>query len=196
DLLRPPGPPAESASIVFCGLMNYPPNVDGAIWLAREVWPIVRRARPDARLEIVGSNPTRAVRALADPAAGIVVTGAVPDVRPYLWGAAAAVAPLRTARGVQNKVLEAVAAGLPVVVTQAVSVGLPAEVNNLCRRVDEVHDWARALASLLDLPPSSRRALAPPGIIDALSWSERLSSLERTIAGAGHFGEASDRASS
>ena len=185
DALRPPGPPAESATIVFCGVMNYPPNVEGAIWLAREVWPIVRRARPDARLEIVGSSPTRAVRALADPAAGIVVTGAVPDVRPFLWGAAAAVAPLRTARGVQNKVLEAVAAGLPVVVTHAVSVGLPAAVNKLCRRVDGAPEWAGALTGLLELRPASRRALVPRGIVDALRWSVRLGNLEGTMAKAG-----------
>lgn len=192
DSLRPPEPPAESATIVFCGVMNYPPNADGAIWLAREVWPMVRRARPDARLEIVGSNPTRAVRALADPAAGIVVTGAVPDVRPYLWGAAAAVAPLRVARGVQNKVLEAVAAGLPVVVSEAVAVGLPLAVRGLCHTAERSPDWALALARLLQLRSASRGALVPPGIVDALRWNVRLRNLEGTVVRAGQSREASD----
>jgi sugar transferase (PEP-CTERM/EpsH1 system associated) len=191
DALRPPGPPVESATIVFCGVMNYPPNVDGAIWLAREVWPIVRRTRPDARLEIVGSNPARAVRALADPRADIVVTGAVPDVRPYLWGAAAAVAPLRTARGVQNKVLEAVAAGLPVVITQAVSVGLPVAVRGLCYTAEGRSDWAGALTRLLELRPASRQALIPPGIVHALRWSVRLRNLEGAVSRAGQSREAS-----
>ena len=114
------------------GVMNYAPNVEGAVWLAREVWPIVRSARPDARLTLIGASPSAEVVALASDRTGVVVTGTVPDVRPYLWRAAVAAAPLQIARGIQNKVLEAVAAGLPCVVTPQVAEGLPREVVPAC----------------------------------------------------------------
>jgi polysaccharide biosynthesis protein PslH len=105
--------------VVFVGAMDYFPNADAVEWYADRVWPALSRS--DARLEffIVGRNPTSAVRALAGRP-GIHVTGAVPDVRPYLKAALAAVAPLRIARGVQNKVLEALAMGLPVMASPAV----------------------------------------------------------------------------
>src|SRR5262249_5585341 len=124
--------PAASQTVVFCGVMNYPPNVEGAIWLAREVWPRVRRAVPSARLELVGASPTPAVPSLASGREDVIVTGHVDDVRAHLWGAAVAAAPLLTARGVQNKVLEAVAAGLPTVVTPVVLDGVPPEVRPGC----------------------------------------------------------------
>src|SRR6185436_3795466 len=102
--------------IVFTGTMDYFPNVDAVQYLSASILPRVRDAVPAARFTIVGRNPTRAVRRLArEPE--VTVTGAVPDVRPYLARAAVAVAPMRIARGVQNKVLEAMAAGVPVVAT-------------------------------------------------------------------------------
>ena len=159
--LRPTGPPPASQTVVFCGVMNYPPNDEGAVWLAREVWPRVRLARPDARLELVGSFPTSQVRQLANAADGVVVTGHVDDVRPHLWQAAVAAAPLQTARGVQNKVLEAVAAGLPAVVTPVVLEGVPAEVRPACAPAgdafafaDRAHRFPRALAG--SAPPGRR----------------------------------------
>src|SRR5262249_55942107 len=101
--LKPVGPPTGSADVVFCGVMNYEPNVEAVLWFANHVWPLVRRSRPDARFVIVGSAPVPAVRRLAAPQSGIEVTSAVPDVRKYLWKAAVAVAPIHMARGVQNK---------------------------------------------------------------------------------------------
>ena len=94
--------------------MDYWPNIDAVTWFAIEVLPARTAVRPDVRFYIVGMNPAPAVPALArDP--GVVVTGTVPDVRPYLQHAAAVVAPLRVARGMQNKVLEAMAMARPVV---------------------------------------------------------------------------------
>ena len=87
----------------------------------------MRAARPDARLIVVGSDPAREVRALALADPSIAVTGAVPAVQPYLWTAALSIAPLWMTQGVQNKVLEALAAGLPVVTTPSVAAGLPPE---------------------------------------------------------------------
>jgi sugar transferase (PEP-CTERM/EpsH1 system associated) len=182
---RPQGPPAAGAVVVFCGVMNYPPNVDGAVWLSREVWPLVRRAHPAARLDLVGSNPAQAVSALSDPARGIRVTGAVPDVRPYLWNASVACAPLHTARGVQNKVLEAVAAGLPTVVTSAVHEGLPPDVLGACHAADTPAAFAAAIAEFLALEPARRRERAISADLSALGWERRLAGLKTILLGAG-----------
>src|SRR6185295_6727113 len=130
--LAPKAPPSNERRVIFPAVFNYQPNAEGAVWLAREVWPLVTELLPDARLTLAGASPTARVRALAANDATVEVTGAVPDMRPYLWRSAAAVAPLFLARGVQNKVLEAAAAGLPSVVTPAVRNGLPPEVSGAC----------------------------------------------------------------
>jgi sugar transferase (PEP-CTERM/EpsH1 system associated) len=173
----PPGPADPSATVVFCGVMNYEPNVQGARWLAREVWPLVRAARPDARLMLIGASPSPAVTELANEGAGVTVTGTVPEVKPYLWSAAVAAAPLQVARGVQNKVLEAVAAGLPCVVTLPVFEGLPREIEPACRIGGTAQDFAAALLNVLDLPPTERRRLAARGSLGTLQWSNRLQPL-------------------
>jgi sugar transferase (PEP-CTERM/EpsH1 system associated) len=113
EYFKPADGPADRAC-VFVGAMDYLPNIDGAVWFAREAWPLVRRTFPGAEFRIVGRNPTPAVRALS-ALPGVVVTGSVPDVRPFVARAAVVVAPLRLARGVQNKVLEALAMAKPVV---------------------------------------------------------------------------------
>jgi polysaccharide biosynthesis protein PslH len=184
ESLRPPRPPAASQTVVFCGVMNYPPNEEGAIWLAREVWPEVRRARPDARLEIIGSFPTRRVRDLASAAGGVVVQGHVDDVRPHLWQAAVAAAPLLTARGVQNKVLEAVAAGLPTIVTPVVLEGVPDEVKPACLTADGPRAFAEALRSLLARSPNERREIAGRASVDSISWERRLAEFEQILVSA------------
>lgn len=184
DALRPVGPPVDSETVVFCGVMNYPPNEEGAVWLAREVWPIVRRARPAARLELVGSRPTRQVRELANAAENIIVTGHVPDVRPYLWSAAVAAAPLQTARGVQNKVLEAVAAGLPAVVTPLVLEGVPIEIQPACIVGGSADAFAKALIAVLGQSPSERRGLAERADVAAMTWERQLAPLEGLIRAA------------
>jgi sugar transferase (PEP-CTERM/EpsH1 system associated) len=102
-----PYPPGERV-VVFVGAMDYRANVDAARWFAHDVWPRIAAGRQDAHFYIVGSRPTAAVRALAQ-LAGITVTGRVEDVRPYLAHAHVVAAPLRIARGVQNKVVEALA---------------------------------------------------------------------------------------
>jgi sugar transferase (PEP-CTERM/EpsH1 system associated) len=120
-----PAPLSEEPNLVFTGAMDYFPNVDGITHFCDEIFPRVQRACPSVRLFIVGRNPAKEVARLADRP-GVTVTGTVPDVRPYLRAAALAVAPLRIARGVQNKILEAMAAGLPVVGTPAAVDGLDA----------------------------------------------------------------------
>ena len=113
---RPTPFAANEEAVVFTGAMDYWPNVDGAVWFANEVLPLIERGRPDVRFYIVGMNPTPTVKGLAS-SSRVIVTGRVPDVRPYLQSAAAVVAPLRIARGIQSKVLEAMAMVRPVVTT-------------------------------------------------------------------------------
>jgi len=106
-------------AVVFVGEMDYYPNVDAACWFARDIFVQFRKRHADAKFFVVGRNPSAAVRRLAE-LDGVTVTGAVPDVKPYLASARAAVAPLRIARGIQNKVLEALAIGKPVLASSAV----------------------------------------------------------------------------
>jgi polysaccharide biosynthesis protein PslH len=106
--------------ITFVGEMDYYPNVDAARWFAKSIFAEVRKRRPNLEFFVVGRNPTAAVRRLGEQD-GITVTGAVTDIRPYVASALAAVAPLRIARGIQNKVLEALALGKPVLVSSAVA---------------------------------------------------------------------------
>jgi sugar transferase (PEP-CTERM/EpsH1 system associated) len=184
DDFRPPGPPVESPEVVFCGVMDYGPNDEGVRWFLEAVWPIVRRSRADARFTVVGRSPSRSLRAAADTDPSVTVTGAVPSVQPYLWQSALSVAPLRRARGVQTKVLEAVAAGLPVVVTEAVISGLPEEVRAACISEDDPERFAQAVLAQLALPAAERRARAERAQLSALSWQGRLARVEQIVRAA------------
>ena len=173
EAFQPPGPPAESAQVVFCGVFNYGPNEQGARWLASKVWPRVRRSRPDASLKLVGAHPTQAVRYLTrDPS--IRVTGTVPDVRPFLWESAVSVAPLHLARGIQNKVLEAIGAGLPCVVTPQVMDGLPTAVHVACTPAATADAFADGIVSLLNQRADERRARANAVDLSTLAWPLQL----------------------
>ena len=114
-------PAAAGPDLVLTGAMDYAPNAEAARFFARDVVPLVRARLPTVRFGVVGARPTAGVQALASDA--VVVTGRVPDVRPYLEAARVAVAPLAVARGVQNKVLEAMAMGTPVVASPGAATG-------------------------------------------------------------------------
>jgi len=116
-------PTQISNNIVFVGRMDYYPNIDGVEYFVDDIFPIIRQQFPKVAFQIVGSNPGRRVRRLAS-IPGVTVTGHVPDVRPYLCNAGVAVAPLRIARGVQNKILEALAMNIPSVTTPQVARGV------------------------------------------------------------------------
>ena len=121
---------------------------------------------------------------LAERDSSVTVTGGVPDVRPHLWGAAVGAAPLQTARGIQNKVLEAVAAGLPVVVTPVVQQGLPPEIVPACLSADSPAAFADAICRLLETSASDRRAIAARADVAALSWKRRLAPLREILMAA------------
>lgn len=147
DLPDPYG--RDELPIVFTGAMDYHANVEGVTWFVAEVLPRVRATLPAARFYIVGSNPVAEVRALAADSC-VTVTGRVPDVRPYLKYAAVAVAPLRIARGLQNKVLEALAMQKKVVTTTAVAQGLSGPMRAVLQVTDDAAEMADRLIALLD----------------------------------------------
>jgi sugar transferase (PEP-CTERM/EpsH1 system associated) len=177
EMFRPQAPPGPSQTVVFCGVMNYAPNEEGALWMAREVWPRVKQQNPGASLMIVGASPTLAVRTLAQMDTSITVTGTVPDVRPFLWSAAVAAAPLQTARGVQNKVLEALAAGIPVVATPVVAEGLSDGTRVGVSVAGDPDAFAASLLHLLKMSPAARRNIAASANLRELTWRERLKNL-------------------
>ncbi len=181
---RPETNPVERPAVVFTAVFSYEPNAAAAMWLMSEIWPRVRQQIPDATLLLVGADPPARLRraALKDPS--VQVTGRVPDVKPYLWQSAVSVAPLQIARGVQNKVLEGVAAGLLVVTTSAVMNGLPAEVLPACVQADTAAPFADAIVRLLRLDPNQRMSLSQRVDLKALSWDLRLKPLVDLLEGA------------
>jgi sugar transferase (PEP-CTERM/EpsH1 system associated) len=176
--------PRAGGTVVFCGVMSYEPNVAGVLWFAERVWPAVRRTRPDAQFTIVGADPVPRIRDLSRSDPSIIVTGPVDRVQPYLWRADVSIAPLQVARGLQNKVVEALAAGLPVVATRTVIEGLPAETLAGCREANTESEFAQQLVDLLATTPDDRRTLAARARLDGLNWSERLGSLQGILTAA------------
>ena len=120
-------PMSDNASLntVFVGVLNYKPNIEAVNWYVKKVLPLVQKYQPNATFSIVGRDPTPGVKALKNHP-GVKVFGSVPDVRPYLEEASAVVAPLRVARGVQNKVLEAMACRRAVVCSPEAADGIRA----------------------------------------------------------------------
>ena len=174
---------ADEPSCLFVGVLDYRPNVDGVVWFCREVWPEVRRRRPRARFALVGRRPAPAVRRLAAQP-GVDVVGPVPDVRPHLARAAVVVAPLRIARGVQNKVLEALAMARPAVVSPPVLAGLGAGPGVPVLVAATPAEWVEAVVHLLD-DPDARRRLGAAGrrhVEECHRWDHCLEPLEALLA--------------
>jgi sugar transferase (PEP-CTERM/EpsH1 system associated) len=133
---------------VFVGALDYRPNIEGIVWFCQEVWPKVRAVRPQATLAIVGRNPNPSVRNLTS-IPGVEVIGSVPDVRPHLAEATLAVVPLQIARGVQNKVLEAMAMGIPVVASSGAAEGLGVIDGEELLIASSPKNWSASICQLL-----------------------------------------------
>ena len=145
-----PNPTTQSAPLMlFTGTMNYFPNADAAIYFCNEIFPRIRESHPDAQFYIVGNRPSDQVKRL-ETQEGVVVTGYVPDVRPYFEKASVFVAPLRAGSGIQTKNLEAMAMGVPVVTTSVGAMGLEADIGKELLVADTPAGFAKHVVHLLD----------------------------------------------
>ncbi len=158
---RPRPQQAVEPACVFVGALDYRPNVDAACWFCEAAWPEVRRLRPRAELWLVGRRPAPSVRRLA-AVPGVRVVGQVPDVRPYVARAALAVVPLRIARGLQNKVLEALAMGKAVVASPQALAGLQPRTDVPAVTARSPEEWVEHVVRLLD-DEALRRQLGARG---------------------------------
>lgn len=166
--------------LVFTGAMDYRPNIDAVTWFAKRVLPAIRARHRDIVFYVVGSKPAAPVLALADEP-GIVVTGRVPDVRPYLQHALAAVAPLRIARGIQNKVLEAMAMAKPVLASSMGLEGIEAEHGDTVLRCDDVASYGAAVEQLLAGAHGTMGERARIFVEEHFNWSKNLAPVERAL---------------
>jgi sugar transferase (PEP-CTERM/EpsH1 system associated) len=169
-------------TICFVGRMDYFPNQECMFDFCFRVLPSVRARRPDAKLLIVGADPSPAVNKLGE-LPGVTVTGSVPDVRPFLHRSALMVAPLNIARGTQNKILEAMAAGVPVVTSRAAAGGVDAVSDEHFLVASDPEGYARAVLQILD-HPEQRRRLSAAGRERMLShhaWPRSMQRLDRII---------------
>jgi sugar transferase (PEP-CTERM/EpsH1 system associated) len=155
DSFCPAPDKAEPGHLMFTGVMNYLPNIDGCLWFAKELLPRIRERHPEAHFTIVGSHPTAEVRALEDEP-GVRVTGFVDSVTDWCQRASVAVAPLRIARGIQNKVLEAMACGLPVVGTTSATQGVEGQHERDYLVADDATAFVDRVCGLLADPDGAR----------------------------------------
>ncbi|MDO4568965.1 MAG: TIGR03087 family PEP-CTERM/XrtA system glycosyltransferase [Planctomycetia bacterium] len=168
---------------VFTGVMSYRANIDGIEWLAKNVLGRVRESIPDFELDVVGRDPSAALHDLARRVPGLNIIGEVPDIRPYLFRAEVALIPLRIARGIQNKVLEACAAKLPVVASPPAVEGIKAEPKRDLLVCDGADAWVETLVELFSNAELKRR-LGTAGRCMAerwYTWENQLKKLDEIL---------------
>ena len=174
---------AAEIPVVFTGAMDYWPNIDAVTWFVSDMLPKLLLQWPQLRFYIVGRSPTAAVQALASNV--VTVTGTVPDVRPYLQHAAVVVAPLRVARGIQNKVLEAMAMGRPVVTSDACAGVIDARVGEALIAAITSDDFVREIDALLKAPVQAA-SIGVSGrncVVKNYSWAAHLAGIDRYLDG-------------
>lgn len=175
-------PDSNQLSCVFVGALDYKANIDGVVWFCRHVWPALHERYPRAVFSLVGRNPTPAVSRLADQP-GVRIVGGVPDVRPYLAGTSVVVAPLQVARGIQNKVLEALAAGKAVVASPQALEGIDLTVDHHACRADSPREWIEVVSNLFeDAALRGRLGVAGRQLVETdYAWAPRLKPLEQLL---------------
>ena len=172
----------DADTISFIGRMDYYPNQEAMFRFCDQVWPLLRQRRPQMKLLIVGADPIPAVRQLGERP-GVTVTGSVPDVRPHILRSAAMVAPLNIARGTQNKILEAMAMGVPVVSSRIAAGGVDAVEDEDLLVADTPQQYADAIVRLAE-DPQERARLARTGRARMLShhaWPKSMQRLDTII---------------
>jgi sugar transferase (PEP-CTERM/EpsH1 system associated) len=170
-----------SKTIIFTGAMDYFPNIDAVSYFARDVFPLVRATSPEAKFMIVGSKPAPEVQRLAG-LPNVHVTGTVPDVRPFLAQSKLAVVPVRISQGIQNKILEALAAGLPVVTTSAAAQGLSSTGDFPLAVADDPRTYARCVEAFLQSAPTEERVAAARRRLKLdFDWETNLSAFDRML---------------
>ena len=152
----PPAAAEVKADLVFIGSMDWLPNIDAMKFFTEDILPIIRRERPRCRIAIAGRRPSPSLLELAERDPQIIVTGTVPDIRPYLWGSSVSIVPLRIGGGTRLKIFEAMAARLPVVSTSIGAEGLPVRDGQHLAIADTPELFARRCLELLESP--ARRA--------------------------------------
>ncbi len=183
EYYRPAPELAEPKHIVFTGVMDYVPNVDGCVWFVSDVLPRLRERFGEVRFTIIGADPNATVLALAKQP-GVTVTGFVEDTRDWLRRGSISVAPLRIARGIQNKVLEAMAMGHPVVGTTSATQGVEGQDGRDYVVGDTADAICAALARLLE-DPEQGRALGMRGrrfVEERYDWEVVFDPLDELVA--------------
>ena len=150
EYFTPQGPAATISDLVFVGSMDWMPNIDGAKWFVRNILPLIRKRKPDCSVMFAGRKPTNAILNLAEQDSLIQVSGTVPDIRPYVWGAAVSIVPLRIGGGTRLKIFESMAAGTPVVSTMLGAEGLPVEPGTHLLVADNPADFAESCLRLIE----------------------------------------------
>lgn len=172
--------PEDGQLLVFTGAMDYWPNIDAVVWFAQEVLPALQADHPEVRLVVVGGNPSREVLKLQE-LPGVEVTGRVPDVRPYLARAVAAIAPMRIARGVQNKVLEAMAMARPVLVSDKGLEGIDAVDGEHVLLANTVDEYRQRLEAILNGSHDGLGDRARALVCRDFSWEASLPKVVRLL---------------
>jgi glycosyltransferase involved in cell wall biosynthesis len=171
---------ATVPNYVFTGTMDYAPNVEAVSWFAKSILPSIRVRQPHAQFHIVGANPTPQVIALAS-APGVHVTGRVADVRPYLAYATAAVVPMKIARGIQNKVLEAMAMARPVVVTSDALEGVEAVPGTEVLLANGADEFASMCLLAIEPASDAIGRAARRRVLADYDWNNRLHALDALL---------------
>lgn len=182
DYFRPPeGKPGEG--LVFVGSMDWMPNIDGILWFAKDVLPLIRARRKDLPVIIVGRMPPPEIERLAEADPFLKVTGTVPDVRPYLWGAAASIVPLRIGGGTRLKIYEAMAAGTPVISTAIGAEGLDVMDGQTIALADSAGDFAKRCLDLVDDASARERmgTQAMTMVAERYSWKQVTRQFEKLL---------------
>ncbi|MFT5198492.1 MAG: sugar transferase (PEP-CTERM/EpsH1 system associated) [Planctomycetota bacterium] len=175
---------AEPGRLVFTGVMDYLPNIDACVHFVEDILPLIRVEHPEVRFDIVGSKPTPQVQALGNTP-GVTVTGFVDDIREWSHKASVAVAPLRIARGIQNKVLEALSMGLPVVGSTSATQGVQGKPGEHYWVTDDPAEHARMVIDLIENPDKASELgrVGRKFVEDNYDWEVTLKPLDDIIGG-------------